>query len=281
MREKVLNLIYLNTRNYISLSSLKTFYWATIIIPIMMITIGIVEKSLFSLVSVALWSLVYWVFVLILQSNRVNKTFELRFLVNGIVGLFVSSLFWIFYTSFNIASDKPCLKIDFFLWILLFYLLFTVIYIAGIALGVHKGIYGKIREMGRTKTAIAISAFFASVLPGAGVSGMHTAKLLRAHASISIQNIAMTICFILLIFAPALANINFVQYYYCKKHGIACDEYGNTTSPELERKPKKKKQRKNKEKKRIPLIVKILIGVACIPLVILALLLIIGIIINL
>ncbi len=160
MREKVLNLIYLNTQNYISLSSLKTFYWATIIIPIMMITIGIVGKSLFSLVSIALWSLVYWVFVLILQSNRVKKTFELRFLVNGIVGLFVSSLFWIFYTSFNFASDKPFMKIDFFLWILLFYLLFTVIYIAGIVLGVHKGIYGKIREMGHTKTAIAISALF-------------------------------------------------------------------------------------------------------------------------
>lgn len=120
MREKARDFVYLNTKNYVSLSSLKTFYWGIIIIPFMMVVIGIVGKSLFSIISIAIWSLVYWVFVLILQSTRIVKTFKLRFLVNGMTGIFVSSLFWIFYTSFSIVSDKFFLTIGFFLWIFFF-----------------------------------------------------------------------------------------------------------------------------------------------------------------
>lgn len=172
---------------------------------------------------------------------------------------------------------------------LFFYLLFTIIYVAIIILGVHKGIYGHIREKSRTKTAIAISVFFASVLPGAGVSGMHTSRLLRAHASVSVQNTVATISVVLSIFLPALAHINFIQYYYCKKYGIVCDEYGNNTSPKLERKPKKEKtsKKKNKkadkssDKKKIPLVFKILIGIACVPIAAFILLLFIGFLINL
>lgn len=294
MRKKICDFIYLDAKNYISLGSLKVFYWGVFIIPFMMCVIGIVSikmagvswKSLFPLVSIGIWSLLYWTFVLILQSKHIKKTFALRFLVNGIAGLFISSLFWIFFVSFNIASDTPFLKFDFFLWILFFYLLFTVLYIAIIIFGVHKGIYGKIKEKSQSskkwRMIMRLSAVF---LPVSGVCGMYTERLLRANASVNVRVTVGTIGFILLIFVPGLANINFVQYYYCKKHKITCDEDGEETSPNLEKplKKPKKKTRKNpkKEKKKLPLLLKILIVLACIPVAIFLLLVIIGIIINL
>jgi len=293
MREKICDFVYLDTKNYISLKLLKVFYWGIFIIPFLMVVIGIVSikmagvswKSLFPLVSIGIWSLLYWTFVLILQSRHIKKTFTLRFLVNGITGLFISSLFWILFASFNIASDTPFLQFDFFLWILFFYLLFNLLYIAIIIFGVHKGIYGKIKKKIQSKKWRMIMRLSAAFLPVSGVCGMYSGRLLRANASVNIQVTVVTIALILLIFIPGLANINFVQYYYCKKHKITCNEYGDETSPKLEKplKQPKIKTRKNpnKEKKKLPLLLKILIVLACIPVAILLLLVIIGIIINL
>lgn len=296
MREKVCNLIYLDTKRYTSLDNLRVFYWAISIIPFFMTVMSIASinstgvnwHSLFPIVSFGVWSLFYWIFVLTIQSDRTKKSFELRFLVNGISGLFLSSLFWILYTSFNLVADKPIVEFDFSLWILFFYLLFSILYIVLVVIGVHKGVYKKIREKSHTPKALAIAALFSSLIPGAGVSGMYTSRLLRSYATISVQSIVATICVVLIIFLPALAHINFVQFYYCKKYGINCDEDGNTMSPALERKPKKaktikdnpKKSNKN-SKKKLPLILKILIGIACVPIAAFILLLLIGFLINL
>ena len=148
MREKALDLIYLDTKRYISLNSLRVFYWAIIIIPFMIVVwgvasinmIGLTCKSLFPLISIVVWSSLYWIFVLTIQSSKTKKTFELRFLVNGISGLFISSLFWILYTSFILVADDPIVGFDFSLWILFFYLLFSTLYIGLVIFGVHKGI---------------------------------------------------------------------------------------------------------------------------------------------
>lgn len=249
MKEKARDLIYLDTQRYLSLKSLRVFYPAIIIFPFMMVVCGIVAinfigvnwKSLFPLVSVAIWSLLYWIFVLTIQSKKTKKTFELRFLVNGISGLFISSLFWILYTSFSLASDKPIVDFDFSLWILFFYLFFSILYIGLVVFGVHKGIYKNIKKKSQSPKFTALSAFFASILPGMGVLGMWTSRALRNHASVSVQNVIGTIALVLIIFLPALAHINFVQFYYCKKYGIDCDENGNKTSPELEPKIKTKR----------------------------------------
>ena len=288
MREKIRDFIYLNTKRYVSLTNLKLFYFASLIIPFIMTvagiaaikTNGISSRSLFPLVAIGVWSLLYWIFVLVLQSKRVKKTFELRFLVNGIFGLLLSSLFWTVYTTINLFSDEPLFEDVFSLWVLLFYLLFSVIYVAVIVCGVHKGAYKKIKEKSQMPKAIAISAFFSSLLPIAGVSGMLTARILREHASDEIQDTTGVICFILLIFIPALAHINFVQYFYCKKYNIFCDEYGNTTSPNLEPqikvkqiKTKKKTSKKTENSdnslsnKKIPLLIKILIGIVSVPII--------------
>lgn len=131
MKEKVKDLIYLDSKRYISIRSLRTFYWAILIIPITMLiwgivaikTIGLNWKSLFPLISIVVWSLLYWTFVLTVQGKK-KKTFELRFLVNGISGLLISSLFWILCASLSLLEDVPTIGFGFLLWILLFYLLF-------------------------------------------------------------------------------------------------------------------------------------------------------------
>lgn len=284
------DLIYLDTQRYTSLRNLKIIYWAIIIIPLSMAvlgiaainTIGVNWKSLFPLVSIGSWSLLYWLLVFILQSRKVKKTFELRFLVNGISGLLVSSLFWIIYSSLSLFDNNPLIGFDFSLWILLFYLLFSILYIGLVVLGVHKGIFKKIKKKSQTPKALAISAFFSAIPPSAGIMGMYTSKILRAHASDAIQDIIGTFALVLVIFLPILAHINFVQYFYCKKYKISCDEYGNTTSPNLEyhKKQKSKKVERKEEvleqtnvskgkpaKKNIPLLIKILIGILVVPII--------------
>ena len=289
MKENVRDLIYLDSKRYISIQSLRVLYWAISIIPIIMLiwgivaikTIGLKWMSLFPLISIVAWSLLYWTFVLTVQEKK-KKTFELRFLVNGVSGLLISSLFWILYASLSLFEDDPTIGFGFLLWILLFYLLFSILYIGLVILGVHKGIFKKIKEKAQTPKFMAISAFFAAILPSTGVMGMYTSRILRAYASVAVQDIVGRSALILVIFLPILAHINFVQYFYCKKYKISCDEYGNTTSPNLEyHKKLKRKKIERKEvvleqtnisngksvKKNIPLLIKILIGILVVPII--------------
>ena len=289
MKENVRDLIYLDSKRYISIQSLRVLYWAISIIPIIMLiwgivaikTIGINWMSLFPLISIAVWSLLYWTFVLTIQGKK-KKTFELRFLVNGVSGSLISSLFWILFASLSLLEDVPTISFGFLLWILLFYLLFSILYIGLVILGVHKGIFKKIKEKSQTPKFLAISAFFAAILPGAGVMGMYTSRILRAYASVAVQDIVGRSALILVIFLPILAHINFVQYFYCKKYNISCDEHGNTTSPNLEyhKKQKRKKIERKEEvleqtniskgksvKKNLPLLIKILIGILVVPVI--------------
>lgn len=278
MRDNIQDFVYLNTQNYISLNSLKIFYWAIIIVPFMMVVMGVVGKSLFILTFVALWSSLYWMFVLLLQSKHVKKTFELRFVVNGVTGLFVSSLFWGLYTAFNLVSDTSFLTFDYFLQIIIFYIFFIILYTAVIIFGINKGVYGRIKK--NNSVFRIITKTLTVILPGAGVYGMYTSRLLRTYGQVSVQTGIATTCFILLIFLPGLAHINFVQYFYCKKYRITCDETGDTTSPQLVPKVKNRII-KNRSRKKFSLSFKILTCISCISILMFVLLLIIGIFINL
>ena len=288
MNEKVRDLIYLDSKRYISIQSLRVLYWAISIIPLIMITWGIVAintiginwRSLFPLISITVWSLLYWTLVLTVQRKKSKKTFELRFLVNGLSGLLISSLFWILYSSLSLLNNNPLISFDFLLWILLFYFLSSVLYIGLVVLGTHKGIYKKIKKKSQTPKALAISAFFAAILPTTGVMGMYTSRVLRAYASAAVQDFVGTIALVLVIFLPILGHINFVQYFYCKKYKIFCDENGNSTSPNLEHQRKRKGIKAKKEEfnqadvsgsktrnKKIPLVIKVLIAILGVPIV--------------
>lgn len=243
MEEKARDLIYLDAKRYTSLEKIRRFYWLTIIIQIFMLIAGFAaikingvnSRSLFPLISIAAWNLFYWILVLTIQSRRTKKTFELRFLVNGICGLLTSSIFLCLYITISLFAYSPAFEPGFIVWILLTYLLFSFLYVVLIVIGVHKGVYKKIREKTHAPKALAIDAFLAAILPLVCLAGMYTGKILRANASASAQDMAAAVSFVLLIFTPALAHVNFVQYYYCKKYGILCDENGDTASLMLER----------------------------------------------
>lgn len=129
------------------------------------------------------------------------------------------------------------------MWILPFYLLFTVIYIVVIISGIHNGIYSKVRKKTKSKTAVMITEFAAALLPVSGLIGFRMERLVDRFASVSVKNMADMVVILILLFLPALMHIYFVQYYYCKKYGITCDENGDTSSPALERAAKKTKTR--------------------------------------
>lgn len=256
MREKTRKLVYLNQGNYISYNFLKNFYWYIIIIPFFMVVMGVYllnqngmnGKSLFLLISIATWTILYWALVLLIKNKRIKKSFELRFLVNGTVGFLISSLMWIFLTGWNLIADKPFLEFDVFLWMIPIYMLVSVIYIASIVTGVHHGIYTRIKTKGKKIAFLSTSISLASGL------GLIVSLMLRETASLKIQHIVITIGSVILIFVPILAHINFVQYFYCKKYDIKCDQNGNTTSPNLfppeKETAKGKDQQENKIKHR-------------------------------
>ena len=293
MREKVKNLIYLDTQRYMSIDNLKAFYWCILIIPVSTVVMGVASiqvsgvswKTLFPIVSTIVWSFIYWLFVLIIKSNHVKKTFTLRFIVNGVSGLLLSSLLMIFFFSLVFSSDIPFLSVDFIFWVMIFYIIFSLVYIALIILCIQKDFFATIRKKTQTKTFIIISAFFGELIPGAGVSGMYISRMMRSYAEIDVQYTVIVVLSLALIFIPALAHINFVQYYYCKKYNITCDENGNETSPNLEEKAPKTKNKKmykthRKSDKKKPLFLKILIAILCVPIAVFLLLLFIGFLLS-
>ncbi len=188
---------------------------------------GICGKALFPLVSVAIWTLLYWILVLSIKSKRVKKTFALRFLVNGTVGVLISSLMWIFFAGWNLMADSPFLHFHAFVWMIPIYLLVSAVYIAGVVIGTHQGVYArrklKTKPIVFASASVSLAAFFGLIVSG----------ILSETATLKIQHIVMTIGSIILIFVPVLAHINFLQYFYCKKYNITCDENGDAASQDL------------------------------------------------
>ena len=240
MREKAIDLVYLNTKKYSTLADLKKAYWALFIVQAIMLvmgfggirTMGASWKTSFPIFAFIIWNLLFWIFISCIQNAK--NTFELRFLVNGISGLLFSLLIWFLFACrciFDPVGDNGLADLSFCLWLLPLYVLFSVSYIALIVLGVHKGVFKKIRKQWQSPVVLAIDALLASLIPLAVAAGMVTSRILRSHASVSTRNLVMTIGPVLLIFLPALGHINFVQYFYCKKYQITCDEDGNTNSP--------------------------------------------------
>lgn len=240
MKEKARDLIYLNTNRYISFPDLKKFRLMGLFFSFLMLVMGVSAlqtrgfgwKSLFPIVCAVVWSFLYCKFVYEIKSRK--TTFEMRFFVNGMFGVFMTALIWMCGTSLILVTDKPMVDFGFCLLMVLLYLIFSVSYVGLIVLGVHKGSFRKVRKFGSSAKVLAVDALLASSIPLLVVCGMFNSKRILAEASVSAQNTHIIICWMLLILLLALCHINFVQYYYCKKYGIDCDEYGNKTSHKLE-----------------------------------------------
>lgn len=241
MEEKTREFVYYNADNYISFYALRMLFRVSLFIhSIIMVvgiyainTFGVTWRTLFPIFAAVIWCLLYLIFIC--KVARAKKTFELRFLVNGISGLFVSSLVWLLVSSFGVMQEyeeKPY-GFDFCLWVLFFYIIFSVIYVFLIVSGVHKGVYKKAKgEIQKTK-AFDGASLHAAIIPAVGLICVYISEMLRGDVSKNAKDIFFMIGFVVLMFIFAEANMYFVQYFYCKKCKIFCDENGNTSSPGL------------------------------------------------
>ena len=79
--------------------------------------------------------------------------------MNGVCGSLLAFLSWIIAATYYVLDDKSYVGLRFSLLLLFIYFLFTAVYIALLVLGVHKGVYKRIREKSRTPKALAIASF--------------------------------------------------------------------------------------------------------------------------
>ena len=80
MKEKARDLVYINTKRYLSFADLKTFQRIGLVISFCLFALGFIEiktngvnwKSLFPIVSGAIWDVLYWKFVSEIKSRKNN-----------------------------------------------------------------------------------------------------------------------------------------------------------------------------------------------------------------
>ena len=141
MKEKAKNLIYFDADKYININSIKVLPWATIIIPIFILVGSIVKHWTGMIVAVCVWFFSSVLFVNILQSNCVKKTFRIRFLVNGVVSFYVFAILSLIMIATSMATGSHIL-----LWLLPTVFAFVVVYICMVVYTVHIDGFKKIRK---------------------------------------------------------------------------------------------------------------------------------------
>lgn len=232
MEKNVNDFVYLDTSRYISLRILKNLYCASLFFSLIVLIYGIVGESLALVIMILLWNVSYIIFICILYNKHVCKTFSLRFLVNGITCVFIDSILLILLCAFILVTK--CVRLNLMWWWLLLWMICVFAYFYIIVLGVRKGFFGQMKQKAQNKTWNKILRLAATLMTSMGILGMLVAKSMQRIVSENIQRYVLIVLLFLLILLVSLGFINFVQYYYCKKYSIQCDEYGNTSSTLLE-----------------------------------------------
>ena len=288
MKENAENLVYLSAKTYISLKQLKDLALCLVATTIFAIIYSSATSNWLWAITLSCLTLVYILFILIVQSNYVLKTFQLRFLVNGISAIFLSLLFSIIFFPIPLILNPKLSEL--LLPFIVTYLLFVVIYLGLIGFGVKRNVFKKIRKFNKRPTILGLSALFSGVLPFLVLLGRLRAKYILEEFTNESQTYEIFICGWILLFIVSLGFINFIQYYYCLKYSIDCDEEGNVISEKLlphkwcTRKTTPYSSKKNKGLLALPskkALSKIILVILAIPLAFFLLLLIIGFILNL
>lgn len=209
-----------------------------------------------------------------------KNTYPMRFLSDWIVDMLLS---WLFLNSaFVVLYATKCDTNFVVIGTLISYTTFLLLSIVWMIKRSKSDVYKKYAQMEKNKRPIEFAAV--SIIPVSGTIGLVIGRIITRGLDIE-KNIIAYVVFVIFIVVSmcfSLGHVNLLKYYYCKKYKIYCDEYGNTTSPDLEyhKKAKRNKAERKKvlleqpnvsndkpSKKKIPLIVKILIGVFSIPII--------------
>ena len=280
MNENIKHFVYNNDANYASYASIKCLMSCVcMFMSLITGTYAIVMKLWHFVVILVIINVAFLLHLLFLKLIYKN-TYPMRFLSDWIVDMLLS---WLFLNSaFVVLYATKCDTNFVVIGTLISYTTFLLLSIVWMIKRSKSDVYKKYAQMEKNKRPIEIAAV--SIISVSGTIGLVIGRIITRGLDIE-KNIIAYVAFVIFIVVSmcfSLGHVNLLKYYYCKKYKIYCDEYGNTTSPDLEyhKKTKRNKAERKKvllerpnvsndksSKKKIPLIVKILIGVFSIPII--------------
>ncbi len=263
MEDSIRSFVHYNDDNYSSYGDIKCLFFCVFIgISLIFGTVAVIAGLWGSICAFLLIDLTYLFHMIFLKFA--NNTYRLRFISEGIIDVLLSVLF--LAAGYTVLFAGGCETDILTYGTLIFYLLFIVLYV------VITIINSRSYKVKTQKESISkISVIMGLIIPLSGVFGVAAAKLAVKIFKIGNQA-AVYIVFGLCLFLslPFLLGCrNFVKYFYCLKYSINCDHSGNETSDELlKRKGKEdKKNTKQGSNTKVPLILKILIGLISVPVI--------------
>lgn len=269
MENKIRNFVYCNDNNYTSYDSAKYLLLCICLFLTLIVGVYAIVTGLWLFLSVLITIDCAFLLHLVLLKFFFKITYNLRFLSDGIIDVLLSSLF--LTSAYIVLFATKCNTVVVTYGTLISYLIFVVLHVV---LTIINSRSDKYRNSQRSILQKKYLLFIGSLIPVSGIVGIIVAKVIFGVFDFENQ-IAVYVVFGEFTFVSFLFSLgcsNFIKYFYCIKYKITCDKFGNTTSPKLEKHNKMKSAKgetppKNRQEKRLPLIVKILIGIACIPIV--------------
>lgn len=266
MENKIRNYIYQNDTNYTSYDSMKyLFVCIFLFLSLIIGTFATVAKLWWGLCILIFLDISFLLCLIVIP--HIKKTYRIRFLSEGIINtllslLFLSSAFIILFSTGCDSAGLTCAT-------LISYLLFTTLILVYNICYSRSDAFQSPDNVIRKKSLI----FLGTLIPFSGTIGMIIAKIIFKTFDFNNQ-VATYICYTILVLVSFLFSFgysNYLKYYYCVKYKIYCDSDGIENSPELSHKKTKRKKNaviSNKVAK-IPILIKIIIGVVLVPILLL------------
>ena len=125
MKENIIDFVYLSTKTYISLRQFKKMIYAFGFFSLLIFGISMALENQMLMIAAISFFCAYGIFVAIINSNHVKKTFQLRFLTNGIAAVFLLYFAVLFLSTVLLLEPKLT---GYLLPISIAYLLFLVLF---------------------------------------------------------------------------------------------------------------------------------------------------------
>lgn len=267
MENKIRNYVYQNDTNYTSYDSMKyLFVCIFLFLSLIIGTFATVVKLWWGLCILLFLDISFLLFMIVIP--RMKKTYQFRFLSEGIVDTLLSLLF--LSSAFILLFSTGCGSAGLTYGTLISYLLFTTSFFFYSICYSRSNVFRTHDSTPPQKNLI----FLGVLIPFSGTIGMITAKVIFKTFDFNNQ-VATYICYTILTLVSFLFSLgysNYLKYYYCIKYKILSDSNGDSNSPELEHEKKQKKRKSSVLSNKIanmPTLLKIIIGVISVPILLL------------
>ena len=266
MENKIRNYIYNDDTNYTSYDSMKyLFVCVCLFLSLITGTFAIVAKLWWGLCILIFLDITYLLYLIAVP--HIKKTYRFRFLSEGIIATLLSFLFLssAVITLYSTECDSPGVTYA----TLISYILFTILILVYNVCYSKSDVFQSPDNVASKKHLI----FSGVLIPFSGIIGTIIAKIIFKSFDFDNQ-VAVYVfytIFVLVSFLFSFGYSNYLKYYYCVKYKILCDSDGIDNSPELSHKKIKRKKKavvSNKVAK-IPILIKIIIGVVLVPILLL------------